>query len=134
MVGVEVSVAAVPGRVDAVEEVDSPFNAFQDVGGSSHAHEVGFVHGEVRAQFRRARGTFLRGFLQRPGRLLRSHPGSVQKSFWRVRFGYPCKVAPLVDAERSWFLLMVSSWELSLAISALQRSSQRVVRATEFST
>ena len=40
MVGVHMAVPAVPGRVNAVEEVHAAVHRLQDIGGSSHPHKV----------------------------------------------------------------------------------------------
>ena len=51
-VGVDVSMAAVSARVDAVKEVDAAFYAFQDVCRGSDAHQVGrFVFRQIRHYF-----------------------------------------------------------------------------------
>ena len=40
LVGVHMAVASVPGWIYAVKEVHAPVNRFQDIGRSSHAHQI----------------------------------------------------------------------------------------------
>lgn len=46
------SMASVSGRVNTVKEVYAPFHTFQNIGRSSHTHQIGrFVCGQIRYRF-----------------------------------------------------------------------------------
>ena len=52
LMGIDVSVAAVPGGIDTVKEVDAPFHAFQDIFRRADAHQIGgFVLRKIRHRF-----------------------------------------------------------------------------------
>lgn len=134
MVGIQMSMASVSGRVNTVKEVYAPFHTFQNIGRSSHTHQIGrFVCGQIRYRFIQDMVHLFMGLTHRQTAYGIAVQIQLPDSFGVLNTDIRIYGA-LVNTEKHLFLLIVSSRLFRRLISALQRSSHRVVRATEFST